>query len=648
MSTVSRKFYITTPIYYVNAPPHIGHAYTTIAADVIARFKRLAGYDVLFATGTDEHGIKIERTARANGVDPKEWCDRIAGEFKQLWERLNISYDDFIRTTEPRHERVAQAIFERAYRNGDIYKGIYEGWYCASCESFYLESELVEGKCPVHGRPVEWTAEECYLFRLSQYQDWLLRHIEEHPEFVEPESRRNEVLSFVRSGLLDLAVSRSTFKWGIPVPFDPDQVIYVWIDALTNYITVAGYGQDEERFQKFWPADVHLVGKEILRFHAVIWPILLHSAGIAPPKKVFAHGWWTFKEQKISKSTGVLVDPWDLAQALARLSGAEVGVAVDAIRYFLLREVPFGQDGDFSDDNLITRFNADLANDYGNLLNRTLPLVERYFQGVVPEPGPAEDRDHLLRETALQVVDAVEGAIDRLELHRALQEIWRLLGAANKYLDEGAPWSLVRRGQERRAATVLYNTLEAFRIATILLSPTCPTATRRAWEQLGIPVPLEEQRLEDARKWQGFPWGTRVRPGKPIFPRIEREAVRAVVEEEQPQKGGERVEEISLDEFKRLDLRVGIVREAKRVPGTEKLLELRVDIGGEVRTLVTGLIPHYTAEDLVGKRIVVLANLQPRQVRGVTSQGMLLAAEWDNEVALLTVEKDPPPGAKVS
>ncbi|MDQ7843635.1 MAG: methionine--tRNA ligase [Armatimonadota bacterium] len=655
-----KTYYITTPIYYVNDVPHIGHAYTTIAADVAARFKRLAGYETFFLTGTDEHGINIERAARQHGVTPQAWCDRIAAEFRRLWEVLNIRYDDFIRTTEPRHERVAALLFQKLYDQGDIYPGRYEGWYCASCESFYLETELGPDRtCPVHtGRTTEWTSEESYLFRLSRYQDWWLRAVEENPALIEPEARRNEVVSFVRAGLRDLSVSRSTFTWGVPVPFDRRHVIYVWIDALTNYISALGY-PDGERFRRFWPATVHLVGKEIVRFHAVYWPILLHAAGIPIPQQTFAHGWLTFGGQKFSKSLGNVIDPAALAREIAQEAGVDQDIAVDAIRYFLLREIPFGADGDFNKPGLVHRFNADLANDYGNLLNRTLPQIERHFGGVVPPPEPAVGTAGALRRTAAEVVDALDPLLSRLDFTRALAEIWRLLALANKFLDEEAPWRTVRTDR-RRAGAALAETVEVLRGVTILLSPWLPAATRRVWDQLGIGVPLEAQRLEDAREGT-VPPGTRVRPGAPVFPRIEKYRVEvreageaqtgpgpATPPKTEPAEEEPVGETITIEEFRRLDIRVAEVLEAKRVPNTDKLIEARIDLGTEVRTIITGLIPQYTPEELVGKRIIVLANLAPRRVRGVDSHGMLLAAEWDGQVALLTVEKNAPKGAKIT
>ncbi|HEV2439495.1 MAG TPA: methionine--tRNA ligase [bacterium] len=654
-------YYITTPIYYVNGEPHIGHAYTTIAADVAARFKRLAGYDVFFLTGTDEHGVNIARVAEQHHVSPQQWCDRIAGEFQTLWRRLNISNDDFIRTTEPRHARVVQAIFTRLFEQGDIYKGTYEGWYCAPCESYYVETELGPGKtCPIHtNRPVEWTSEESYLFRLSKYRDWLLEYIETHPHVLQPEGPRSEVLSLLRSGLKDIAVSRTTFTWGIPVPFDPKHVIYVWIDALTNYITAAGYLDNPERFARYWPADVHLVGKEIVRFHAVIWPIILHAAGIAVPKQTFAHGWLTFGGQKFSKSLGTVLDPYALGQEIAAESGAEAGVAIDAIRYFLLREIPFGSDGDFSKPALIHRFNADLANDYGNLLNRTLPLVERHFDGRVPGRGPEARGDPILRETADAVVARLDGLIDRLDFRGALEAIWEILGAANTYLDREAPWREIGAKNPERAGTILYNTLEAARIATVVLSPWLPTATQRAWEQLGLESSPAAQRLADAARWGGLRAGARVRTGQPIFPRIEAKAAPAAARpttaggskpagDGNAKTRGNAVSQISIDDFKKVELRIAEVLEARPVAGADKLLELRIKIGDETRTLAAGIAQHYRPADLVGRKIVVVANLQPRKVRGVESQGMLLAASHGDQVILLGPEKDIPSGTPVS
>ncbi len=697
-------FYVTTPIYYVNDVPHIGHTYTTLAADTIARWKRLAGAEVFFLTGTDEHGINIERKAREAGVSPQEWCDRIAPQWQALWKRLHISNDDFIRTTEPRHIKVAQFLFQQAYDHGAIYKGTYEGWYCPSCEAFYPEGELLEGHlCPIHKRPCEWTAEENYVFRLSQYQEWILKKIEQDPLFIQPETQRNEMLSFVRSGLRDLAVSRSTFTWGIPVPFDPSQVIYVWIEALINYVTGIGYFDDPPRYERFWPHCHHLIGRDILRFHSVIWPCFLEAVGLPLPAQVWAHGFWTVDGEKMSKTRGNFVDPVADITRLAEASGAAWDVAADAFRYTLLREVPFGQDGDYSYGALIHRFNADLANDFGNLLNRTLPLVERQFGGIIPEARPAEGPDAGLQAAAAVLPPAAAAVIGSFDFTRGLMEIWRFLGAANKYIDEAAPWSVLKAGDSARAGAVVYNTLEALRIATILLSPVLPAATREVWTQLGIAAPLAEQRLQNAG-WGGLVPGTRVRPGRPIFPRIEtrpgaaastpggdRNAAAAsapavstrstdrdggasgkggagakrsgpAVERGAapsksdaaltkaagtPAKGGAAMGEITIDEFKKVDLRVAEVLEAKPVPGADRILQLRIKMGDEIRTLAAGIAQYYAPASLVGRKIIVVANLQPRRLRGVDSQGMLLAADVEGRPVLLSVDTDVPSGTPV-
>jgi methionyl-tRNA synthetase len=646
------KFYLTTPIYYVNDVPHIGHAYTTIAADVLARYKRLAGYEVFFLTGTDEHGIKIERAARERGMSPQQWVDAVSAQFRALWDTLNISYDDFIRTSQPRHTAVAQAVFQKAYERGDIYKGVYEGWYCIPDETFLQESELEEGKCPICGRPVEWITEEAYFFRLSQYQDWIAQYIEQHPTFIQPVSRRNEVLSFVRSGLRDLCVSRSTFSWGIPVPFDPQQVIYVWIDALTNYITAIGYGGDPERFAKFWPADIHLIGKEILRFHAVIWPILLRSVGLPPPKQVFAHGWWTADGEKMSKSRGNVIDPGKLAQELASRAGAAVATAVDAIRYFLLREVAFGLDGDFSAAALLQRYNADLANDLGNLLSRTLTMLERYCQGIVPSPQEG-DAGNVLAEAAAKLWADLDPLMNELAFHKALARLWEYVRAVNRYVDEQAPWALARDpAQHRRLHTVLYHQAEALRIIALLIFPYMPHSGASIWRQLGLQTEIARQRYAAALAWGGLPAGTRVQPGEQLFPRIEtrraaaRDASRAPASSA-PQAAAPAPPTVSFEDFQKLDLRVGRILAAEPIPKADKLLKLTVDLGQEQRTVVAGIASSYRPEALIGKHIILVANLAPRLLRGVESQGMILAAEADGRIVLASVDAPVSPGAKV-
>lgn len=638
-----RAFYITTAIDYVNASPHIGHAYEKIIADVLARYRRLRGDAVYFLTGTDEHGQKNATSAAAAGRPVPAFVDENAARFRELAELLNLSIDDFIRTTEPRHAAGVKAIWERVAAKGDFYKKNYQALYCVGHEAFVTLSDLVDGKCPAHDTEPIVIEEENYFFRLSRYRSELRRLFQESPEFVVPASRYGEMLNLIDS-LEDISVSRPVEKlsWGIPVPGDPTHVIYVWFDALTNYISAIGFGGDEGGFARWWPHSHHLIGKDINRFHALLWPAMLISAGLQPPRQVLVHGFITVEGQKISKTLGNVIDPGALAQELAGASGAEAAVCVDALRYFLLRDIPFGEDGDFRRAALIHRFNADLANDYGNLLNRTLPQLERHFEGAIPHAGRATSGDSTLRATAQAVVDEVDRLVERVDFSRALGEVWRLLRVANKYLDDEAPWRTVKTDRER-AGTVLSNTLEIVRIATVLLSPWLPTATTRVWEQLGIPAALSAQRLEDARRWGGLSAGTQIRSGAPIFPRIETKVA------PHPADGGKgEVNQISIDEFRKLDIRVAEVLEARRVPNTDKLIEATIDLGGEVRTIITGLIPQYQPEELVGKRIIVLANLEPRRVRGVESHGMLLAAEWEGQVALLTVEKNAPRGARIT
>lgn len=646
------KFYLTTPIYYVNDVPHIGHAYTTIAADVLARYKRLAGYEVFFLTGTDEHGIKIERSARERGVSPQEWTDTISDHFRHLWARLNISYDDFIRTSQPRHKAVAQAVFQKAYEKGDIYKGLYEGWYCIPDETFLLESELQGGQCPICGRPVEWITEEAYFFRLSKYQDWILDHIESHPTFIQPVSRRNEVLSFVRSGLRDLCVSRSTFTWGIPVPFDPSQVIYVWIDALTNYLTAIGYGVDAQTFDKFWPANIHLIGKEILRFHAVIWPILLRSADLPPPTQVFAHGWWTADGEKMSKSIGNVIDPGKLVEELAQRADTSLDTAVDAIRYFVLREVAFGLDGDFSHTALVQRFNSDLANDLGNLLSRTLTMLQRYCQGTVPQPTETESAANALAEAAAKLVPDLDPLLNELAFHRALARLWEYVRLVNRYIDEQAPWALARDpAQRRQLDTVLYNQVESLRIIALLLFPFMPHTAASMWRQLGIQDEIATQHLATAMVWGGTRPGTPIQPGVQLFPRIEAGRPLPAAERTAAVAAGPTMEAasvtVSFEDFQKLDLRVGRIVTAEPVPKANKLLKLTVDVGQEQRTVVAGIAASYSPEALVGKSIILVTNLAPRTLRGVESQGMVLAAESDGQIVLASFDTPVHPGSKV-
>lgn len=656
------KYYITTPIYYPSDNLHIGHAYTTVVADALARYHRLRGDEVFFLTGTDEHGQKIQRRAAAAGKDPQAFVDEIVANIKSLWKLLKISNDDFIRTTEPRHTKRVQQIFQRLYDQGDIYKSEYEGLYCTPCEAFWLERQLVDGKCPDCGREVEKVREESYFFRLSKYADRLMAYIEAHPEFIQPVSRKNEMINnFLRPGLEDLCISRTTFSWGIPVPFDPKHVVYVWLDALTNYITALGYPDETgegSRFAKFWPADLHLVGKEIVRFHTIIWPIILMALDLPLPKQVFGHGWLVLDGGKMSKSKGNVVDPVVLVEKYG----------LDAVRYFLLREVPFGADGVYSEEALILRINNDLANDLGNLLHRTLSMVEKFAGGVVPAPGTNGPLEEALQAEAGRTYQAVKEHMEKLEVSDALAAIFQLIGRANKYIDEAAPWSLNKSGNRERLGTVLYTMVETIRISAVLLMPFLVETPARIFNQLGLDADPAAAGFEAAGKWGLYPAGTRVRKGEPLFPRIEGEEAETKKTEKTGKttaREGEGVNappaaagkpektaapgkaEITIDEFARIDLRVAKVLAAERIEGADKLLRLQVRLGGEERQIVAGIAKHYQPEELVGQEVVVVANLKPVKLRGVLSQGMILAADDGKTVAVLNPEKEVGDGAEV-
>lgn len=645
---MSQRFYITTPIYYINAEPHIGHAYTTIAADVLARFERLRGKEVLFATGTDEHGQKMETTAREHGLEPQEFADRMVGPWYDIWEELNISYDVFIRTTEPRHERATQHLFQRLLRSGDIYKGVYEGWYCMFCETYFPPAEAADGLCPnaYCRRPLQHLQEPAYFFRTSKYADALLEHIAAHPEWIQPEERRNEVVRFIEGGLKDACISRSRIRWGIPVPDDPEHVIYVWFDALINYLTVAGYPEGEE-FSSIWPPDVQLMAKDILtRFHATLWPAMLLAAGLPLPRLLFGHGFWTVEGRKMSKSLGNVIHPGRFAEEIARQSGASKAIAVDAVRYFLMREVPFGADGDFSREAFVLRFDADLANDLGNLLNRSLSMLQRYRSGTIPHPNGSRPS---LREATVRALEEAEKAFEELRFSDALQALWQLVNEGNKYIDSQAPWSLHREGRREELDDVLYNVLETLRALAIALSPVMPTAAEEIWRQLGLGN-FERQRWAHAKEWGRLPPGGYTERPRPIFPRI-RQKGEGPPSLTTPAKESAAMAEtkpvITYEEFQRLDLRIAEVMAAERVPNTEKLLKLTVNDGQGQRVIVAGIATHYRPEELVGRKIVLLANLQPARIRGIESQGMLLAAGEGAIISLLQPDQDVPPGTVV-
>jgi len=642
-----KPFFISTPIYYPSDSLHIGHAYCTTLADTIARYKRLAGYDVFFLTGSDEHGQKIERKAQENGVTPLEYVDKIVASFQNLWQKLNISNDDFIRTTSARHHAVVQDIFQKIYDKGDIYKSAYEGWYCTPCETFWVERQLNDGTCPDCGRPVEKVQEESYFFRLSKYQDRLLRYIEDNPEFIQPVSRRNEMVNFIKGGLDDLCVSRTTFDWGIPVPFDPKHVVYVWFDALTNYITAAGYLDDKEKFSRYWPADIHLVGKEIVRFHSIIWPIILMALGLELPKMVYGHGWLVVEGDKMSKSKGNVIDPVALID--------EFGA--DAIRYFLLREITLGMDGNFSRDALINRINADLANDLGNLLHRTLNMIGRFNGGVIESPDacqPVDPIDETLISLAKNTAMEYEKLMEKMDLNGAIKSVWVLISRANKYIDETGPWALAKDpAKKERLNTVLYNLVETLRIVAILISPFVPLTGPKIWEQLGLGLPFASTTLQDAQQWGGIPAGTVVSKPVPIFPRIEEKSdeieVSALPAKKQPKVEASPAPvgpEVTIDEFAKMDFRVAKVLAAEKVKGADKLLTLTVDLGSEQRTIVSGIAKHYTPEELVGQTVVMIVNLKPAKIRGIESRGMVLAASNDEKLALVTAS-GMLPGSKV-
>lgn len=661
-------FYITTPIYYPSGKLHIGHTYTTVASDVMSRFKREMGYDVRFLTGTDEHGEKIQTSAKAQGMEPKAYVDQMVADIKKIWESMEISYDIFIRTTDSIHKKGVQAIFQQLYDKGDIYKDEYEGWYCTPCESFWTETQLEEGhKCPDCRREAHLTREEAYFFRLSKYQDRLIQYYEDHPEICLPESRKNEMLNnFLKPGLEDLCVSRTSFDWGIPVPFDEKHVIYVWLDALSNYITALGYGSEEnpELYNQYWPADVHLMAKEIVRFHTIIWPAMLMALDLPLPKKVFGHGWILFGEDKMSKSKGNIIYPEPFIQRYG----------IDALKYFLLREFTFGQDGNFTNTLFLQRYNSDLANDLGNLVSRTVAMIEQYKEGLVPSAKTTDSLDHELKTLAITTADKVETLIDDLQFHEALETIWKIVRRSNKYIDETTPWILAKEpSKQDRLDTVLNHLAESIRIVSILIKSFMGHTSVEIQKQLGLQEIMDQMVWEDAKVFDKIPEGTQVKKGEALFKRLKLEeegkALAAANDayakkiqqgkdekpeakkEQQEEKEIEEAapkEEITIDDFAKIELKVAVVKEAEKHPKADRLLVLQIQVGQETRQVVSGIAQEYTPEELVGKTVIYLQNLKPIKLRGIKSQGMIMAAEGDGTLGLLTVDKDLPDGSSVS
>ncbi|MDR2899369.1 MAG: methionine--tRNA ligase [Clostridiales bacterium] len=650
-----KKFYVTTPIYYPNDKLHIGHCYTTVAADTLKRYKVMRGYDALFLTGTDEHGQKIARVAAEIGTTPQAHVDRIADWIKDLWKIMNIEYDVFVRTTDESHEKTVQKIFKKLYDKGAIYKNFYEGMYCAPCESFFTEHQLVDGKCPDCGRDVELVKEEAYFFKLSEYQDRLMKHIEDNPDFIKPVSRKNEMVNnFIKPGLEDLCVSRTSFTWGVPVDFDEGHVVYVWIDALSCYLTGLGYmSENDERYKKYWPADVHLMAKEIVRFHAIIWPAILMALDEPLPHQIFGHGWLVFDGGKMSKSKGNVVDPKILIEKYG----------VDAIRYFLMREVVFGQDGNFSNEALITRINSDLANDLGNLLSRTVGMIDKYFGGALPLEQEGNEFDGDVIALCKKTVTEVTEYMDNLAFNDALSHIWTFIRRNNKYIDETQPWVLAKdESKKARLAGIMYTLAESLRIISILITPVMPNTPKAVYEQLGI----NDENLktwDSAGDFGKLHKDIKINKGGIVFPRIDVEKELAELAlmlgttepEKKEEKKTEKIKEvapkaeITIEDFLKLDLRVGEVLKCEKIEGSDKLLKSQIKVGERIHQIVSGISKHYTPEEMVGKKVIVAANLKPVKLRGVLSEGMILAAsDADGKLSVLTPDREIGDGSVVS
>ncbi|WP_257351285.1 methionine--tRNA ligase [Pseudalkalibacillus decolorationis] len=651
MPKESKSFYITTPIYYPSGKLHIGHAYTTVAGDAMARYKRLRGYNVMYLTGTDEHGQKIQDKAEEKGVPPIEYVDEIVESIQELWNKLDISYDDFIRTTEERHKTVVEKIFQRLMDQGDIYLDEYEGWYCTPCESFFTDLQLEDGNCPDCGRPVQKVKEESYFFKMSKYADRLLEFYEENPHFILPETRKNEMVNnFIKPGLEDLAVSRTSFDWGVKVPENPKHVIYVWIDALSNYITALGYGTNQdEKYRKYWPADVHLVGKEITRFHTIYWPIILMALDLPLPKQVFAHGWLLMKDGKMSKSKGNVVDPVTLIDRYG----------LDSLRYYLLREVPFGSDGVFTPESFVDRVNHDLANDLGNLLNRTVAMINKYFDGKIPRhAGTVTSFDAYLEDLVDSTLTKVENEMDHMEFSVALSSIWQLVSRTNKYIDETQPWILAKNEDQRdQLASVMSHLAEALRYISVMIQPFMTKAPAKMWEQLGISGETLTS-WESLKQFGQIPDGTEVKKGNPIFPRLENEdeidyiksSMSGGSEPQQDLKDStesDPTNEIMIDDFSKVELRVAEIINAEKVKKADKLLKLQLDLGSEKRQVVSGIAKFYEVDELIGKKVICVTNLKPVKLRGELSQGMILAGSERDQLKLATIDRSLPNGAIV-